>query len=310
MIEAFAITALAKSTEATFMEAAQSMRDCLPVAVQKVFDAAGALDSVKACADNIRESKNDMGALEMTMLLSKLKQAKDAAQSMAAAREHEEDEKLVRTHCWLKVECHVEKCDRFKVLGNLLKKYGDLAEAIKMWNFEKLPWMTVEQDADRDKLGKDVQEVLLVFATWSSTMERIAKEMERWGNKEMLAVVCAAVTTVRTAATQVQEAKKLMANMIMAGQFVQGEKKGKTVEEVRNMPEYAPAVKYIKNVLKMDVSDFPSQLQDRMLGKKDFLAETAAASSSSTMTPVQLANETAVELPKKKKQRKTLVMDE
>ena len=309
MIEAFSINAMSKTTEATFCEAALSMHDCLPLSVQRVFDAAAAFDSLKSAADGIRESNNQLGALEMTLLLSKVKAAEDSAQTMAAAREHKEDAKLVTTHWWLKVESHAVKCDRAKILSTLLKKYGNLPEAIKTWNFEKLPWMTVEHDAERDKLGQDVQEILMVFPTWSSVMERIGKEMEPFANKEMLKVVCEAVATTRTAATQVQEAKKLMANMIMAGQFLQGEKKGKTSEEVRNMPDYANALKYVKSAWKIQVSDFPSQLQDRMLGK-DILAETAAASSSSTTTPVQLANETANDLPKKKKQRKTLVMDD
>ena len=182
--------------------------------------------------------------------------------------------------------------------------YGNLEAGIKQWDFGKMPWVTAEKDEERDNMGKSVQEIFLVFPTWSSVLERIAKEMETFANKCQMGVVCEAVAITRAAATQMGAAKILAAEMIIVGQFVQGEREGKTVEQVKLKPEYAPAMNYIRKQLKIDVSQLPSQLQDRIMG--NMAGTSIAAESSGSITAVELPDDAAIGPPKKKKARRGL----
>ena len=301
MLEDFSVSAMADKTETSFYEAGQSLRECMPHKVKQVFDAVASLDNLASIAEGIREGKNQSGALETTLLLAKVKQAEEGSPPMASARNYSGDYKMVWTHWWLLVEAHVEKCHKAKKVNEFLKKYGNLEAGIKAWDFSKLPWVTAEKDEDRDKMGKSVQEMFLVFPTWNSVLERIDKEMQTFANKSQQEVVTEALAITRTAATQMGAAKILAAEMIIVGQFVQGEREGKTVEQVKLKPEYAPAMNYIRKQLKIDVSQLPGQLQDRIMGN---LAETTtAAESSGTKTPVELADDAADGLPKKKESK-------
>ena len=298
---------MAKKTDASFFEAGRSLHESMPRRVRLVFDAVAALDALQAVAEGVRSSTNQSGALESTLLLAKVQHAVESAPTMASARDYADDFKVVNELWWLQVEVHTEKCAKTKVVNELLKKYGDLPEWIKDWNFAKLPWVTVEKDEERDKLGKNVQEIFLTFPVMQSVMERIAKEMETFATKEQLKVATEAVATTRLAASQIQAAKLLMAQMIMVGVFVAGEREGKSVEETKKKPEYEPALGYCRKTLKIELGQYPAQLQDRIMGK---VAETqSAVASSSTNTPT-VANDAADGLPKKKKARRSLLSDE
>ena len=164
----------------------------------------------------------------------------------------------------------------------------------------------MEKDEERDKLNKDAQESFLSFPVMQSVMERIGKEMESFATKEQLQVAGEAVATMRATATQFQAAKLLMAEMILVGVFIAGDREGKSVEETKLKAEYAPALGYCRKTLKIEIGQYPAQLQDRIMGKAVSLAETSAAASSSSQKPSELANDAGEVLPKKKKARKSL----
>lgn len=299
MLDSFAIAQMTKDTQASFHEAGMSLYESLPQQVKKTMDAAKALDDLKRAAEDIDKNRLLMNALDLAMLLAKVAWAKENAADMFNARHHATEYATVREMWWVKVQVHCEKCQKAKKLSELIKKYSALSAAIRSWNFETVPWVLVEKDSERDKMGKDVQEVLLQIGVASNTMDRIAREMEAFAEKQELKVAADALAVLKVAELQVRPCQILVSEMILCGMFVVGERNGKTVEQIRAAPEFKPALQYVKTGLKVNVADLDKNLRDRIMGS----APVTEPASSSSAPVADAETETNASEPKKKRAR-------
>ena len=280
MIDHFAVAQMTAVTEPSFHETGVALYESLPPQVRKTWDAITALDNLARASEDITKNRLLSNALELTLMLSKITWAKNNATAMWSARKHEKEYNTVRDMWWLKVTLHAEKCHKAKCLDKYLKGYCALSDAIKSWNFDAVPWVMIEKDAARDKLCKEVMEVLSQIEVASNTMDRIGREMEVFAEKGECKEVASALAVCKVAELQVRPCRVLVAEMIMCGMFVVGEKAGKSLEAIRAAPEYKPAVAYIKNGLKVNIEELDKQLKDRILGKIDAAASSSAPGSS------------------------------
>ena len=184
-------------------------------------------------------------------------------------------------------------------LNELMKKYSGLSACIHDWEFSSVPWVMEEKNAERDKLCKDVQEVLMQIGVLSNTLDRVARAMESWAEKAELQVTADALKVIRVAELQVRPCQSLVGEMILVGMFVQGERAGKTVEQVRDGADFKPAVQYVTKTLKVAVADLDKNLRDRIQGTASECSSPAPSASAAEPEP---SADTAA-APRKKRAR-------
>ena len=263
MLDNFAISQMSVCIDPTFGDAMQALYESLPAGVKRTFDAAKSFDDLRRAAEDIAKNRLLLNALELTMLLAKIFWSRDNAKDMFAARAHDSEYNVVREMWWVKVEVHCEKCQKAAVLAELIKKYSGLSACIHSWEFSSVPWVMEEKNAERDKLCKDVQEVLMQLDVLSNTLDRVTRAMESWAEKAELQVTADALKVTMVAQLQVRTCQVLVGEMILVGMFVQGERAGKTVEQVRDGADFKPAVQYVTKTLKLSVADMDKNLPVR-----------------------------------------------
>lgn len=235
----------------------------LPEEFGEISACAIACHKIEQAAQGIKDGREAMGLLELSILLAQVERTKAPAvcKDLILRRAgFSEACEAAQTEFHRLLADYLQKCDIGKFMADFKKQYAALDAAVASWSFEACPWLTKDQTSDEEAMGKRAEQIIVQYSVWLNVLERTGQHLQ-WTDDETRRRVEVAAATMTSLKKQVDELGVLFGTMIITSVILRGEIAG--VDSTAD-GSLSSATKFVEKKLKVDFEALPKKLRARM----------------------------------------------
>ena len=244
----------------------ESLLSAMPSAASPIVSAGYAVEKLKELKNKMASGKPLGHIIELTSTLDEVHKCWYATPSVFERRQGAIECIVELRKEWdLQVEGQISKytvCK--KVVSEFVERFGAIREAVKTWDFGDCSWIVSDSELKENEkaLFKKVEAAITQFPTTKNILDRIARQISWLEKSNPLALKLQSIPgQLASFEAEVTSASVIQASNVLCSRIVQTG--GKTKEGWLD-PKLDVCRRYVKNVLKLDESQLPKEIQDRL----------------------------------------------